>query len=110
MAANARARVLMRMRKPVNPVHYGLEYPLAGRPQVLCFRYSSVEPDALAGWAKIAVDCLQPSGVRRGKPYEGLGIIASDKPKDAEIIEVWHPAKPGKGFCVIEVWTGTDGY
>lgn len=39
-------------------------FPISGRPLVLCTRYSSTEPDATAGWGKLAVDCLQPSGER----------------------------------------------
>lgn len=97
--------------------------PLTGRPLVRCIRYSSVEPDSTAGWGKLPVDCLQPSGVRtvtktvrhphghtvklsRKKPYKGLGIIASDAPKHTDVVEWWEPAKRGEGFCVVEVWTG----
>ena len=101
--------------------HFAL--PLGGRPLVRCIRYSSVEPDAFAGWGKVAVDCLQPGGVRkvsrkarhpsghtviltRDVPYGGLGIIRNDRPADCEVVEWWEPAKAKAGFCVVEVWTG----
>ena len=98
-------------------------FPLAGRPLVRCIRYSSSEPDTTAGWSKVPVDCLQPSGVRnvsktvthpyghkvqvsRQVPYRGLGIISSDSPRVTDVVEWWEPAKRGEGFVVIEVWTG----
>jgi hypothetical protein len=86
--------------------NHDVQLPLAGRPQVLCVRYSSVEPDALANWGKQVVDCLQPSRFRAGKVYLGLGIIRNDRPKDCEVVEWWEPASAKRGFCVFEVWTG----
>lgn len=81
--------------------------PLTGcRPLVRCIRYSSTEPDSTAGWGKVAVDCLQPGGLRRGRPYSGLGIIRSDSPRETDVVEWWEPAPRGKGFCVVEVWKG----
>jgi hypothetical protein len=76
------------------------------RPKVLCVRYSSVEPDALASWGKQVVDCLQIGGVRRGKPFDGLGLIRNDCPKECEVVEWWEPAHVNQGFCVFEVWSG----
>jgi hypothetical protein len=90
--------------QPLRPV----EIPLrsSSRPQVLCCRYSTTEPDAMANWCKQAVDCLQPGGVRRGKPFHGIGLIRSDKPSECEVVEWWEPAKRGEGFCAVEVWSG----
>lgn len=83
-----------------------LPLPVNARPQVLCVRYSSVEPDAFADWAKQAIDCLQPGGTRKGKPFAGLGIIKSDRPSECDVRCWWEPARVGQGFVAIEVWTG----
>lgn len=74
--------------------------PLPGRPQLLCMRLSSVEPDAFSDWAKMAVDLLcLPSGRRK----EGMGYLLDDRPKDAEVRQWWEPAKRGSGFVYLEV-------
>jgi hypothetical protein len=75
------------------------------RPQVLCVRYSSVEPDPYADWAKQAIDCLQPSGIR-GRRFFGLGLIRNDSRKECDVHQWWEPAKAREGFCVIEVRSG----
>lgn len=75
-----------------------------GRPLVRCIRFSSVEPDKYADWAKLAVDCLCAPNKR--SPNR-LNIIKDDAPKYAEIEQIWRKAKPGEGFVVIEVWTGS---
>lgn len=98
--------------------------PLTGcRPLVRCIRYSTTEPDSTAGWGKVAVDCMQPPGIRTytlsmkhpsgfvmkrkvKARYGGLAIISSDSPRETDVVEWWEPAPRKKGFCVIEVWTG----
>lgn len=40
----------------------GRALPLPGRPQVLCLRLSSREPDAYSDWAKAAIDILTAHG------------------------------------------------
>lgn len=70
--------------------------PLSGRPQVLCVRFSSVEPDHESGWCKNPVDRLRVGA-------NGLGIIVDDKPKCIELRTWWEPAKRGDGFCYLEV-------
>jgi len=77
--------------------------PLRGRPTVVCTRFSSVEPDAFADWAKMAVDVLT---MPTGRAMNRLGLIEDDRPAKAEVIQRWEPAKRGEGFCLIEVWTG----
>lgn len=79
--------------------------PLPGRPQVLCVRFSSSEPDAYSDWAKAAVDVLT---MRTPRAQRRLGLIRDDKPSAAEVVQWWEPAPPRKGFVVIEVWTGED--
>lgn len=77
--------------------------PLIGRPQVLCVRFSSVEPDRYSDWAKMAIDVLcAPSG----KSANRLNIIKDDAPKYADVHQWWEPAPKGKGFVYIEVLTG----
>jgi hypothetical protein len=77
--------------------------PLQGRPVVVCTRFSSSEPDTYSDWAKMAVDvlCLPDSRARNR-----LGFLVDDKPKCAEIIQRWEPAKPKDGFVLIEVFEG----
>jgi hypothetical protein len=100
----ARTIVLQRMRIQ----HQRGKFPsktLPGRPYVRCVRLSSVEPDKYSDWAKVAVDCL----CRDTKRATGrLGLIHDDAPKFAEIDQQWREAKPGKGYCVIEVWSGAN--
>lgn len=76
--------------------------PLTGRPQVRAVRFSCVETDAFADWAKTAIDCLTP---RHG----GLGVIADDRPACAEIRQWCEHAPRGAGFVLVEVATGGDG-
>lgn len=76
--------------------------PLPGRPQVLCCRFSSVEPDAYSDWGKMAVDALcVPAGRRK----DGLGFLRDDRPADAEVVQWWEPAKAKRGFVYIELRT-----
>lgn len=73
---------------------------LPGVPQVLCTRFSAVEPDAYADWGKMAVDLLCVPAARR---YDGLGLLRDDRPKDAEIKQWWEQGRRGEGFVYIEV-------
>lgn len=70
--------------------------PLPGRPQVLCLRLSSAEPDKYSDWAKVAVDRLTTK-------HRGLGFLRDDKPAAAEIHQWWEACPPKKGCVVIEV-------
>jgi len=128
MAKADRDRLYQAMRGqmllPINWRANALHTPLPGRPFVACIRYSSTEPDSTASWGKVAVDCLQPGGIRHLKQtkrhpqynrmhtidrvirYSGLGIIETDSPKHCDVVEWWEPARRGDGFNVIEVWTG----
>ena len=78
--------------------------PLQGRPQVLCMRLSTVEPDTYGDWAKRAVDALcVPAGRRK----DGLGFLGDDRPKDIELVQWWEPAKRGEGLVYIEIRSET---
>jgi hypothetical protein len=81
----------------------GIETPLTGRPQVLCLRFSSVEPDGYADWAKAAVDIL----TSRGRGHR-LGIIVDDRPSCADVVQWWEPAKPGAGGVLVQVFRGEE--
>jgi hypothetical protein len=72
-----------------------LALPLPGRPQVLCTRFSSVEPDKYNDSFKVAVDRLVD-----------FGILQDDAPKFVDLHQWWEPAPPKCGFAVIEVWSG----
>jgi len=78
--------------------------PLPGRPQVLCVRFSSSEPDRYSDWAKVSVDCLCAPTER--SPNR-LGIIRDDAPRFAEIEQWWEPAPRGDGWVYVEVRSGT---
>lgn len=78
---------------------------LAGRPQVLCVRFSSVAPDKYADWAKSAVDMLCCPTKRATKR---LGIIRDDRPQDIDLHQWWEPAKRGEEFCYVQVRTGVQ--
>ena len=70
--------------------------PLTGRPQVLCVRFSSVEPDHETGWCKNPVDRLRVGTM-------GLGFLVDDAPRFVELRTWWEPAKRGCGFVFCEV-------
>lgn len=85
--------------------HAPRKVPLPGRPQVLCLRLSSVEPDKYADWQKNAVDRLRvplPKDTRR----LGLSFITDDRPACVDLHAWWEPARRGQGCVVIEVRTG----
>lgn len=71
--------------------------PLPGRPQVLCLRLSSSEPDKYADWQKNPVDRL------RACENAGLGFIVDDRPTCVDLQAWWEPAPRGKGCVIIEV-------
>lgn len=73
--------------------------PLPGRPQILCIRFSSKEPDAYSDGFKMAIDRLMVGKDR-------LGYLRDDRPSDCEIVQRWEKASPRKGFCILEIWTG----
>ena len=96
--AKTKAQIYALMRAQARVLRW--PSPLSGRPQVLCYRLSSVEPDKYSDWAKLAIDCLcVPQGRRR----DGLGLLRDDRPRDAEIWQLWHPAPRGAGLVYIEV-------
>jgi hypothetical protein len=74
--------------------------PLTGRPQVVCVRFSSTEPDHDNGWSKNPVDRLRVG-------HNGLGIIVDDKPRHIELSTRWEPAKRGEGLVYIEIRSET---
>ena len=78
--------------------------PLPGRPQVIAIRFSSVEPDRYADWAKAAVDILC---VGTSRSSNRLGLLRDDRPKDADVHQHWEPARQGEGFVYIEVRSGS---
>jgi hypothetical protein len=81
---------LMRAQLPTR-----LELPLPGRPQVLCVRFSSVEPDKYNDGFKVAVDCLVK-----------MGLLVDDAPRFVDLHQWWEPMAPKAGFGVVEVWSG----
>lgn len=81
--------------------------PLTGRPQVLCVRFSSVEPDKYSDWCKVPVDVLCRKRVDR---VQRLNIIHDDAPRYADVWQWWEPAPKDEGFVFIEVRTGLEGF
>ncbi len=95
---------------PVILPNWQMRFPLKGRPQVRCIRFSSVQPDNFADWGKLAIDrlCVHVPRLVKGKPDRNtkLGIIQGDKPREADVSQKWEPAPAGKGFVYIAVSTG----
>jgi hypothetical protein len=85
--------------------------PLPGRPQIRAVRFSTSEPDALADWPKIAIDCLavpRPPKKLGGRSKKGLGLIRDDAPRFVDIAQPWwERARQREGLALIEVWSGT---
>ena len=71
--------------------------PLPGRPQVLCIRFSSSEPDKYADWQKNPVDRLRVNAPTAKKRL-GLGFIVDDKPSCIDLQAWWELARPKQGF------------
>jgi hypothetical protein len=69
--------------------------PLPGRPQVLCVRFSTTEPDKYNDGFKVAVDRLKD-----------FGLIEDDSPRCIDLQMWWEKAPRGQGFGLIELWTG----
>lgn len=97
-----KAEVAKMMGHQVRP---GRREPLPGRPFVRCIRFSTIEPDTYADWAKMAVDVLCKPTSRAPRR---LGFLRDDRPKDAEVSQHWEPARKGEGFVLIQVFTGED--
>ncbi len=79
--------------------HRRRESPLPGRPQVLCMRVSSLEPDKYSDWQKNPVDRLRADS-------KGLGFIVDDRPSCVDLHAWWEPGPRGNGCVLIEVWSG----
>jgi len=81
--------------------------PLPGRPQVRCVRFSSAEPDEGAGWEKAVVDALTMPWRTPKRQHRGLGFLRDDKREFVRRSIWWEYARPGEGFVLCEVWTGS---
>jgi len=86
----AECLVLMRAQLSTRPTS-----PLPRRPQVLCVRFSTTEPDKYNDGFKVAVDRLKD-----------LGLIVDDSPRYIDLHQWWEKAPRGKGCGLIEVWSG----
>ena len=73
--------------------------PLPGRPHVQLIRFSSQAPDTRCNWDKVPVDRLQVK-------HRGMGLIRDDDPISIDLHAWWEKAPPGKGFCLVRVYTG----
>ncbi len=73
--------------------------PLPGRPQILCIRFSSREPDAYSDGFKMAIDRLMRGPGR-------FGYLRDDSPSACDIVQRWEKAPAGKGFAILEIWSG----
>lgn len=91
-------------------------FPLPGRPQVICVRFSEKEPDPFADWAKFPVDMLTVAKMTKPtkkKPItelekRRLGIIADDKGSNIRLHQHWEPAKRKDQLVLIRVYTGKE--
>lgn len=89
-------------------------FPLTGRPQVICVRFSAREPDPFADWAKFPVDMLtmaKMSKPTKKKPVpeltrRRLGIIVDDKGSNISLHQHWEPSPRKEESVMIRVYTG----
>jgi len=79
------------------------EAPLPGRPFVRCIRFSGKAPDRGADTFKMAIDIL--CAPEEGK-HRRLSFLVDDNEDDADVHQHWEPAPPGRGFGLLEVYTG----
>ncbi len=88
--------------------------PLPGRPMLRIVRFSSVEFDEAADGMKLPRDLLRmpkpprwdAKRNRMTKGTKGFGFIVDDAQKYVETHRWWEKAPPGKGFGLLEIWTG----
>lgn len=96
-----------KVRDAMRLQHKPRREPLAGRPQVICVRFSIVEPDKYADWAKVPIDRLLPPRTHGGKLIEGLNFLVDDAPKFADVWQMWWPvSKRADEVVVIKVYSG----
>jgi len=82
--------------------------PLPGRPMMRAIRFSSIEADDTAAWWKVPGDCLLVPRKRAGRTVPGLGLLRDDRPSALRTARWWEYAPRGKGFALIEIWTGSE--
>lgn len=88
--------------------------PLPGRPMLRIVRFSSVEPDDAADGMKLARDLLRiprpPAWSNRHSKIcggrKGFGFLIDDAPRFVDTARWWEKTPPGKGFGLLEIWTG----
>lgn len=78
--------------------------PLPGRAFVRAIRFSPMETDPYADWAKAHLDILCIAGAGR---KNRLNFIKDDKGSVCDIKQHWEPNPAGgPGFGYLEVWAG----
>lgn len=88
--------------------------PLPGRPMLRIVRFSSVESDEGADGMKLARDLLRipraPAWSDRHRRIcggrKGFGFLIDDAPRFVETVRWGEKVAPGKGFGMLEIWTG----
>lgn len=89
--------------------------PLPGRPMLRIVRFSSVESDEGADGMKLARDLLRvpraPAWSERHRKIcggrKGFGFLVDDAPRFVETARWGEKIAPGKGFSMIEIWSGS---
>lgn len=84
--------------------------PLPGRPFIRRIRFSSSEPDEPENGFKTPIDFLCVPRLPKkpdGRLKRGLGFLVDDAPKFVErAAGFWERVPPGKGFGLLEIYTG----
>lgn len=81
--------------------------PRTGRPMLRAIRFSSRQPDDTAAWWKTVGDCLLPPRVLlSGRRCAGFNVLMADDPRHLETRAWGEYAAPGRGFALVEVWSG----
>jgi hypothetical protein len=82
---------------------------LPHRALIRMVRFSSREADNAADGFKTAIDFLcmpRPAKGLGGRSKRGLGFLTDDAPKYVERVAWWERVPNGKGFALMELWSG----
>ncbi len=102
-----------KVRDAMRLQHSPRREPLSGRPQIICVRFSIIEPDKFADWAKVPIDKLLPTRQQVTKKgisiIHGLNYIVDDAPRYADVHQLWWPVSKRADQCVvIKVLSGKE--
>lgn len=78
--------------------------PLAGRPSVVCIRFTRSPTDARSNWDKFPVDSLRTPKTVGRKKWLGLNYIKDDGPNDIDLYAWCAKGPVNSGFVYVRVY------